>query len=66
MNDSERVEKLRQILKPVIDWYVGVEQDGEPDSSYLYDTTYEVFNENLRGGDFQSIIEILKPSSVGK
>ncbi len=60
MSDTEKLEKLRAVLQPVINWYESVLEEGEPDSSYLYDTTYEVFNENLRGGDYQEIIELLR------
>lgn len=58
MNDAEKIEKLRETLKPVIDWYRKVLEDGELDGSYLYDTTYEMFD-NLSRGDFQKIIETL-------
>lgn len=58
-SDSEKLETLRKTLKPVIDWYAKVLDEGEPDSSYLYDTTYEVFNDNLSRGDFQTIVETL-------
>jgi hypothetical protein len=61
MTDKEKIEMLRKVCKPVIDWYAKVLEDGEPDGSYLYDTTYEVFNDNLTSGDFQNIIEILLP-----
>lgn len=60
MTDTERIEKLRTVLAPVIDWYTKVEEEGEPDSSYLYDTTYERFNDLISQGDFQEIIELLK------
>jgi hypothetical protein len=60
MSDEKKIIELRRILKPVIDWYEKVLQDGEPDGSYLYDTTYEVFNDNLSRGAFQNIIEILR------
>lgn len=58
--DSEKLEELRKILKPVLEWYEKTLNAGEPDDSYLYDTTYEVFNDNLRRGDFQDIVEILR------
>lgn len=60
MSDSERITKLRIILEPVITWYKKVEEDGEPDSSYLFDATYEMVNDNLGRSDFQKIIELLK------
>jgi hypothetical protein len=59
MSSDEKLEVLRQVLKPVINWYQRVLDEGEPDGSYLYDTTYEIFNDNLSGGDFQKIIETL-------
>lgn len=62
MSNNERIEQLRAILKPVIDWYVKVQTEGEPSGSYLYDTTYEIFGDHLGKGDFQKIIELLKPS----
>ena len=65
MRDTERIEKLRNVLAKVIDWYEGVLAQGEPDSSYLYDTTYEVFNDNLSRGDFQQIIELLRQPQQG-
>lgn len=60
MDDRERVEGLRKVLAPVIAWYKQVEEDGEPDSSYLYDETEQRFAEKLRAGDFQAVIELLK------
>jgi hypothetical protein len=60
MSNDEKIAELRKILKPIIEWYRKVEGDGEPDSSYLYDTTHEVFSDYLSRGDYQSIIEILK------
>ena len=59
MSDTEKLEELRKILKPILTWYEKVLEEGEPDSSYLYDTTVEEFN-NLSRGDFQNIIEILR------
>lgn len=59
MSNDERVNALRKILKPIIDWYTKIEEEGEPDSSYLYDTTCDRFND-LSRGDLQQIIEILK------
>lgn len=59
MSDTEKLDKLRTILRPVITWYEKVLAEGEPDDSYLYDVTYEKFEE-LSRGDFQSIIEILR------
>ena len=59
MSDNEKITKLRAILEPILVWYRQVEEQGEPDSSYLYDTTYEKFND-LSHGDFQQIVEILK------
>lgn len=64
MNNEERIKRLREILKPVIDWYNKIEAEGEPDGSYLYDTTYEMFNDNLTSGNYQEIIEILKSEPV--
>lgn len=62
MSDAEKdIERLRAILKPVLEWYQKVVDEGEPDGSYLYDTTYEIFNNNLSRGDFQEIVEILIP-----
>lgn len=55
----EELQELRKILKPVIEWYEQVLEEGEPDSSYLYDMTYEQFND-LSRGDFQRIIEIVR------
>lgn len=59
MSDAEKLEKLRATLKPVIDWYKQVLEEGEPDGSYLYDTTYERFDDLLTRGQFQTIIEVL-------
>lgn len=59
LSDNEKIERLRQVLKPVIEWYRKIQEEGEPDSSYLYDVTYEKFEDNLSRGDFQQIIEIL-------
>ncbi len=59
MSNEEKIEALRKTLKPIIDWYRKVQEEGEPDSSYLYDTTYERFDDLLSRGDFQQIIEIL-------
>lgn len=59
MSNEQKLEQLRKTLKPVIDWYKKIQYEGEPDSSYLYDTTYEVFNDNLSRGDFQRIVETL-------
>ena len=59
MTDTQKIEQLREVLKPVIDWYRKIKEEGEPDCSYLYDTTYEMFNDNLSSGDFQQIIEVL-------
>ena len=65
--DAERIVELQRILRPVIAWYDKIMAEGEPDGSYLYDTTYEVFNDNLSRGDFQSIIEILRtPTNTNK
>ena len=58
MSDSEKLEELRKILSPILEWYKKVKEDGEPDSSYLYDETCEQFND-LSRGDFQNIVEIL-------
>jgi len=60
MSDTEKIEKLQNILKSIIDWYKATEVEGEPDSSYLYDVTVEQFENNLSRGDYQQIIEILK------
>ena len=60
MSDTEKLEKLRAIVQPVLNWYESVLEEGEPDSSYLYDTTCEVFDENLSRGDFQEIVELLR------
>lgn len=54
-----QIIQLKETLKPVLNWYQKILDEGEPDPSYLYDTTYEVFNDNLSSGDFQKIIEIL-------
>lgn len=59
MNNDEKIAELQKILKPTIDWYRKIKADGEPDSSYLYDTTIEVFNDNQTRGDIQNVIEIL-------
>ncbi|MFI9507273.1 hypothetical protein [Nocardia sp. NPDC052566] len=59
---EQKIEALRAILKPVIDWYEGVLAQGEPDGSYLYDATIEQFQDRLNRGDFQSIIEIVRRS----
>lgn len=59
MSDKEKLEALRKTLKPVIDWYKKVLDDGEPDGSYLYDTTCEIFDNQLSRGDYQRIIETL-------
>lgn len=59
MTDSEKLEVLRATLAPVIKWYNQVLEEGEPDSSYLYDETCEQFN-TLSRGDFQDIIEVLR------
>lgn len=60
MSDTEKLDQLRTILRPVITWYEQTLADGEPDSSYLYDVTCEKFEEELSRGDFRSIIEILR------
>ena len=59
MSDSEKLQELQLILAPAIDWYKNVIEEGEPDSSYLYDTTVDVVNDNLSRGNFQRIVEIL-------
>lgn len=59
MSNEEKIEVLRKTLKPIIDWYRKVQEEGEPDSSYLHDTTYERFDDLLSRGDFQQIIEML-------
>lgn len=58
MSSEDKVIALKEILSPIIVWYKGVLADGEPDESYLYDMTYEHFN-NLSRGEFLSIIEVL-------
>jgi hypothetical protein len=60
MTDTEKLAQIRRILQPIIEWYKKIEEDGEPDGSYLYDVTVEKFEELLRRGDYQQIIELLK------
>lgn len=59
MSNDEKVARLQQLLKPIIDWYKQAEADSDIDSSYLYDMTVERFDD-LGRGDFQEIVEILK------
>lgn len=56
---EQKLEQLQAVLKPVIAWYEGVLTAGEPDSSYLYDTTCDQFDRLLSRGDCQAIVEIL-------
>lgn len=60
MKDTEKVAQLQKILKPIIEWYKEVEENGTSDDSYLYDTTVDKFEEELKRGDYQEIIELLK------
>lgn len=57
---EQKLDQLRAIVRPVLDWYEKTLAEGEPDSSYLYDTTAETFEQMLSRGDFQSIVEILR------
>lgn len=61
--DSDRISELRKELAPVIDWYTRILAEGEPDLSYLYDSTVDQF-EQLHHGIYQLIIEALLPDDV--
>lgn len=60
MTPEEKLDQLRTVLRPVIAWYERVLADGQPDDSYLYDTTSEQFERLLSRGDYQSVIEIVR------
>ena len=55
------MEELKKILSKQIEWYKKTkteEEDWEVDSSYIYDTAYEYFDD-LSRWDFVEILEIL-------
>ena len=55
------MDELKKILKKQLEWYKNTKQKEEiweVDSSYIYDTTCEVF-EDLSRWDFVEILEIL-------
>jgi hypothetical protein len=60
VNSDVKLERLREILKPVIAWCEQWLADGEPDPSYLYDTTSEMCENWLSRGDYVEIIELLR------
>jgi hypothetical protein len=62
MTDTEKIVKIKQILKPVLDWYfekLEEEKRGEIDSSYIYDTLWEQLS-GIRRGDILTLIETIE------
>lgn len=65
MTDEEKIVKIKELLKPVLDWYavkIKEEEAGEIDGSYIYDTAYEQFDQ-LSRGQLLGVIEILAKES---
>lgn len=63
MTDAEKLEKLRRELRPIIDWYRNILENGSPDGDedprdYLYDETWRAMRPLSRGAH-QLIIETL-------
>lgn len=59
ISDSEKIQKLRQLLKTTIDWYKEHKANEASDSSYLYDITVEHLTDNLTRSDAMILIETL-------
>lgn len=61
MNPEEKIKQIKEVLKPVIDWYWDkkkLEATGEIDGSYIYDCLYEQFNDMSRG-DILRLVELI-------
>lgn len=59
MNNDEIVQLMRTKLAPTIRWYQRVLDEGEPDSSFLYDETIMHLEANLSRGDAEAIVRAL-------
>ncbi len=61
VTDEQKIIRLKEILKPQIEWYLEhLETQGE---DYVYDELYDQFNDLTRA-DTVEIIEILSKHSL--